>query len=334
MNVVERLGIVMLADGPVPDSRTRATARGHWLPRPAPPGGHRVVAAAGQDCATPRIRAHLVAARGTGHRKPDRSHQPMEDPVSPATIQALAKAVLARPATAPGRTRNLAWLTICKAISLSLEHGNTDASCVAYTNVARVAGRIFGDYRAGFQFGELGCQLVERRGLKRYEPRTYLSFSVFVARWSQPVRTCGAQLQRAFDAANRVGDVPSAAFTRNNLVSNLLFAGEPLPALQGEAERGVAYAREVRFGIAIGFSASQLAVIRTLRGLDADLRLPGWRTLQRAPHRTGPSERVAGLRLLVLDPETAGTLFCRRPGGGHGCRRPCQGAALVLVLVP
>ncbi|SFC44294.1 PAS domain S-box-containing protein [Cupriavidus sp. OV038] len=191
---------------------------------------------------------------------------PMEDPVALATIQALAK--LSSPALHTARKDgNLAWLTICKAISLSLEHGNTDASCVAYTNVARVAGRIFGDYQAGFQFGELGCQLAERRGLKRYEPRTYLSFSVFVARWSQPVRTCGEQLQRAFDAAHRVGDVPSGAFTRNNLVSNLLFAGEPLPALQDEAERGVAYARQVRFGIAIGFSENQLALIRMLRGI-------------------------------------------------------------------
>ncbi|MGO4314029.1 protein kinase, partial [Pseudomonas sp. KB_15] len=81
------------------------------------------------------------------------------------------------------------------------------------------------------------------------------------------VRTCGEQLQRAFDAAHRVGDVPSGAFTRNNLVSNLLFAGEPLPALQDEAERGVAYARQVRFGIAIGFSENQLALIRMLRGI-------------------------------------------------------------------
>ena len=75
---------------------------------------------------------------------------------------------------------NLSALTICKAVSLSLEHGNCDASCFAYVMLATVAGPRFGDYQAGFRFGQLGYELVERRGLKRFEARTYLSFAIFV----------------------------------------------------------------------------------------------------------------------------------------------------------
>ncbi|MDF3844003.1 AAA family ATPase [Pseudomonas citronellolis] len=188
---------------------------------------------------------------------------PMREPLALATIEALT--TLFSPAL--HTDGNLACLTICKAINLSLEHGNGDASCVAYANIPRVAGRRFGDYQAGFQFGRLGCELVERRRLERYEARTYLSFSLFAQRWVQPVRACEEQLRRVFDSANRTGDLPFGAFACNSLVSNLLFSGEPLPELQAEAERGLAYAGKVGFGLVIDFLDNQLALIRTLRGL-------------------------------------------------------------------
>ncbi|WP_041682067.1 AAA family ATPase [Cupriavidus sp. DF5525] len=187
----------------------------------------------------------------------------MEDAASLGTVEALSKLF----APALQTDANLACLTICKAVSLSLERGNCDASCVLYANVGRVAGRRFGDYQAGYRFGQLGCELVDRRGLKRFEAKTYLCFSIFVVRWLKPVRTCRDLLRRAFAAANRIGDLPYGAYAGNSLNSDLLFAGEPLPEVQSEAEHGLAYAQKVRFGLVIDFIATQLALIRMLRGL-------------------------------------------------------------------
>ncbi|WP_212626250.1 AAA family ATPase [Pseudomonas sp. PP3] len=190
----------------------------------------------------------------------------MQDPVALATLEALT--TLFSPAL--HTDANLACLTICKAINLSIEFGNGDASCVAYANIPRVAGRRFGDYAAGFQFGQLGCNLVQRRGLDRFYPRTYLSYALFVERWTHPVRTSRATLDRVFEAANRIGDIPFGAFACNSLYSNMLFTGEPLTALQGEAERGLAYSRKVQFGLVTDFIENQLALIRTLRGFTAE----------------------------------------------------------------
>jgi len=161
----------------------------------------------------------------------------------------------------------LAELTICKAVNLSLRYGNGDASCVAYANLPRIAGRRFGDYQTGFQFGELGCELVRRRGAARFEARTYLSYSLFVARWSQPVRRSNAPLHNAFDAANRTGDVARGAFACNTLVSNQFFDGQPLLELHGEARRALDYARQVGFTLVIDFLEHQLALIRMLCGM-------------------------------------------------------------------
>ncbi|NUT78734.1 AAA family ATPase [Pseudomonas sp. C1C7] len=187
---------------------------------------------------------------------------PMQATVALATLEALTTLI----AAALHTDANLACRTICKAITLSLEYGNGDASCVAYANFPRVAGRRFGDYVAGQRFGQLGCELVEKRGLEKYVPRTFLCFSLFVERWIQPVGTCRATLSRVFEVASRIGDIPFASFACNSLYSNLLFTGEPLAGLQSEAEHGLAFSRKVQFGMVTAFIENQLALIRTLRG--------------------------------------------------------------------
>ncbi|WP_367863287.1 AAA family ATPase [Pseudomonas guariconensis] len=185
----------------------------------------------------------------------------MEDATSLATLDVLCKLF----APAVQTNANLACLTICKAVNLSLEHGNCDASCMLYANIGRVSRR-YGDYQTGYRFGRLACELVERRGLQRFEANTFLCFSMFVVRWTRPVSECRELLRRAFVAANRVGDLPYAAYVGNGLISDQLFSGEPLGSMQTEAEQGLAYAEKVHFGLVIDFMNTQLALIRTLRG--------------------------------------------------------------------
>ena len=68
-------------------------------------------------------------------------------------------------------------------MNLSLEHGNSDGSCFAYVWFAIIAGPCFGNYKDGFRFGRLGYELVEKRGLTRYQARTYMSFGHIVMPW-------------------------------------------------------------------------------------------------------------------------------------------------------
>lgn len=187
---------------------------------------------------------------------------PMQDAIALATLEALTKLIVA----ALHMDGNLPGLAICRAINLSIEFGNCDASCVAYANVPRIAGRRFADYPAGLAFAELGCRLVERRGLERYQARTQLAFLLFAQRWVQPLRTCVEPLRQVFEVANRNGDLPVGAFAGNSLVSNMLSTGEPLAGVQIEAERGLVYARKIGFAVGIDFIETQLAYIQMLRG--------------------------------------------------------------------
>jgi PAS domain S-box-containing protein len=188
----------------------------------------------------------------------------MSDPASLATLDVLTKIGPAAFYT----DANLLALMTCRAVNLSLEHGNCDASCNAYVWLSMIAGARFGDYRAAvFRFGQLGYDLVEERGLKRFQARTYMDFGYGVLPWTRHVRAGRDLLRRAFEAASRIGDLTYAAYCGNQLNANFLATGDPLAEAEREAERGLAYAQKARFGFVIDAIASQLGLIRTLRGL-------------------------------------------------------------------
>jgi PAS domain S-box-containing protein len=185
------------------------------------------------------------------------------DPVISATLNVLTEVVTPALFT----DKNLLSLVICRMVNLSLEHGNSDGSCFAYVWLGMVLGPHFGNYQAGFRFGRLGYDLVEKRGLHRYQARAYMSFGNLVMPWTRHIQTGRTLVRRAFDAANKSGDLTFAAYSCNNLNTNLLATGDPLGEVQREAENGLEFARRARFGLVIDIITAQLGLIRTLRGL-------------------------------------------------------------------
>lgn len=162
---------------------------------------------------------------------------------------------------------NFLVLVICRVVNLALECGNCDASCFAYVWLAVLAGSHFGNYPAGLRFAKLGYDLVESRGWHRYQARIYLSVGHLVMPWTQHVKTGRELMRRAFDAANRNGDLTYIAYSTNNLITNLLASGDSLAEVQSEAEVGLERARNIPFGIVVAVITAQLGFVKTLRGL-------------------------------------------------------------------
>jgi PAS domain S-box-containing protein len=187
----------------------------------------------------------------------------MNNPESRASLDVLTEVVTPALFT----DENLLALVICRMVNLSLEYGNSDGSCFAYVWLGMILGPHFGEYGAGFRFGRLGYELVEKRGLRRYQARAYMSFGNLVMPWTRHVRTGRELVRRAFDAAAKIGDLTFAAYSCNNINTNLLASGDPLSDVQREAEKGLEFARKAHFGLVIDIIVTQLGLIRTLRGL-------------------------------------------------------------------
>src|SRR5260370_17671364 len=97
----------------------------------------------------------------------------MNDPDSLAALDVLTEVVTPALFT----DENLLSLVICRMVNLSLEHGNSDGSCFAYVWLGMIAGPHFHNYEAGFRFGRLGYDLVEKRGLHPFLPPPSIPFA-------------------------------------------------------------------------------------------------------------------------------------------------------------
>ena len=161
----------------------------------------------------------------------------------------------------------LSSFLLCRMVLLSLEHGNTDASSFAYVWFAIIARSQFGNYEDAFRFGRLGYELVEKRGLRTYEARTLMSFGNLVIPTAKHAQEGRDMVRRAFDAAFRNGDLTFAAYSWNQLITNLLVVGDPLAEALAEGEKGLVFAKKAGFGLVVDLLTAQVQLIRTLREL-------------------------------------------------------------------
>ena len=164
---------------------------------------------------------------------------------------------------------HLSSLVVCRLVSLSLEYGNCDASCYGYAWLGFLAGPRFGNLRDGYRFGQLGYDLVEKRGLTRYQARTYLSVGALVMPWTKHPASGQDLVRRAFDAFYRAGDLAFAGYCFTTSFALSLAVGAPLAEVQAEAERGLAFSRKAQLSVVNGVLSTQLGLTRTLRGLTA-----------------------------------------------------------------
>ncbi len=162
--------------------------------------------------------------------------------------------------------RNLQCLLIAHIANFSLEHGNSGGSCFAYVWLGMLLGPQFGDYQAGFRFGQLSVDLAEKRGLLGFKARVYLGFG-HVIPWTRHVRMGIPLLRTAFETAQETGDLSFAAISYGALITHLLASGDPLAEVQREAGTALGFAQKARFGLVADMIGGQLGLIRTLRGL-------------------------------------------------------------------
>ncbi|HUN95901.1 MAG TPA: AAA family ATPase, partial [Bradyrhizobium sp.] len=187
----------------------------------------------------------------------------MSNPESLATLEVITKLL----APAVFTDLNCAALLSCGMVNLSIQRGNSDATCVACIYLGIVAGPYFGNYEVGFQAGQLGYELVEKRQLKRFQPAVYVMFGNIILPWKRHVREGRDLIRRAFDTATRIGDMAYAGYSCNHLNTNILAVGDSLAEAQAEAENGLAFAQRSGFGPVVDIISGQLGLIRSLRGL-------------------------------------------------------------------
>ncbi len=164
--------------------------------------------------------------------------------------------------------RFLLELVLLRMTNMSLEHGNCESSCVAYSAINMALGSHFSDYQTAYQLGQVACELVERREANRFKARVYSCFAAFTMPWIKHLPECRPMMLQAFQIGSSMGDMAFAAYNSRNLMTHLLMSGVPLAEVQGEAQQAMDFAKRIQLGLPAERFIEQLELVQKLRGID------------------------------------------------------------------
>ncbi|AOY91003.1 hypothetical protein BKK79_03625 [Cupriavidus sp. USMAA2-4] len=183
-----------------------------------------------------------------------------------------------------------AWMA-----SISLSHGNDEASCMAYVHLGMAFGPRLGDYPSGYRLGRLGVELAEREGTGRMRAKARMHFGAFLLPWTQPLQGGRELIEHSFDEARRSGDVNLAGDSRHRLVTQLLSGAEPLADVEAKVNAGLAFGHAQRLGRVNDILGAQSRYIAVLRGRAPcwTAPLPGEPAPQAIEARLGADRRLA-----------------------------------------
>lgn len=161
----------------------------------------------------------------------------------------------------------LTALTTLHMVNLSLEHGNCDPSCAAYSGLAQFLGPLFGDYRTSYEFAALAVALVDTQGLTHFKSRVLGSYGALVVPWLTHIR-------EGYSFSLRASEVPAeknlptwSTYAWWSRVAIRLDSGEPLEEVHAEAQRALAFVSKLEFAFAIDLVTGPLRLTRMLLGL-------------------------------------------------------------------
>ena len=196
------------------------------------------------------------------------------DPDCRATMEVLQSTISPALITDP----NLHDLVVGRLARLSLAHGNSDASSLAYVRLASIIGRRFGDFAKGFRYGKLGFDLAEQHGLSRFKAAVDVNFAALVMPWTKHLSTGLGLIRRSATAAEQTGNISYACYARTCLITLLLAQGAPLAEVQRDVDEAHTYTK-AHFDLVADAIWTERQLVRMLRGLlprfgsltDADL---------------------------------------------------------------
>ncbi|MGE5201503.1 MAG: GAF domain-containing protein, partial [Acidobacteriota bacterium] len=163
---------------------------------------------------------------------------------------------------------NLISVAQLRMATISVEHGNCDATPHAY---AGLAGRLFGwrlgSFAAGRDLGRVAMRLVDEFGYDRYAERVCAVTSAVIAPFQMPLREAYELALRVTEMSPDRGGLMYTGYAWCSCVCFLLDGGASLADVLRQGESGIAYVRKREFPVAMEMVTIPLQFARALRGL-------------------------------------------------------------------
>jgi predicted ATPase len=154
-----------------------------------------------------------------------------------------------------------------KIVNLCLRHGNTPDCAVGYMVIGCIfQGGVLGRYRAGYDFGRLALDLVDRYGNRNQRAEVHFVVGYFGTSWLRPAREAEALWRTAYDAGLETGDLFHTGCAAAATTMSWFMRGVPLADLDVKAATYLDVLQRSRLREPAGVVTALRQVIRNLRG--------------------------------------------------------------------
>ncbi|GIP22918.1 ATPase [Paenibacillus sp. J22TS3] len=113
------------------------------------------------------------------------------------------------------------FLLTCRAIQLTLKHGNTPASAAIYTAMGMLLGTALGKFEKGYAIAKLGVELSERYNVTSIKSNTYTMFGSVLCQFGGNAREGDSYLIKALQYGLDSGDYVFASYAMGAHVNSL-----------------------------------------------------------------------------------------------------------------
>ena len=225
----------------------------------------------------------------------------------------------------------LMQLMVLKQVAISVRYGNASASAFAYANYGLILCGVVGNIDAGYQFGELALNLLNRVGAKDVKAKILVNVNFFLRHWKQPIRETLQPLLDAYSSAMETGDLEFAGYSVYYYCLQSYFSGNELDRLQGELEVYGETLRQIKQSRILQVNKLYQQVILNLRGLaetPCDLIGDAYNETQMLPLHQKANDR-ASIGILYLNKLVLCYLFGEGDNAPHRTReRAVENASL------
>jgi PAS domain S-box-containing protein len=186
----------------------------------------------------------------------------MTDPEMIAAMEVFAAVYPAAVYTTP----NIALVMIARMVRLSILHGNSPPSAQGYATLGNILCSRFDEFRDGYRFGKLACELVQRPGFGSYGAEAFSGFGGTTLVWSRPLREAIDILRTCSRLARDSGKLLYVAVSLTNNVSTMLAMGEPLDAVYEASMSALEFATNAKYAFLADNVVAIQRFMRSLRG--------------------------------------------------------------------
>jgi predicted ATPase/signal transduction histidine kinase len=165
--------------------------------------------------------------------------------------------------------RHLMDLVLLRMTNMSLQHGPSASTSVAYSALNMVIGSRFSDYTTAISLGALAVRIAEHHKAERYKARVYSCLAAFTMPWTAHIASTQSFMTQALKISSAMGDMAFAAYNLRNHITHVLLSGAPLATVQQETERAIGFAGSIHLGLPADRFFGQWRLIRTLRAASA-----------------------------------------------------------------